>query len=85
MKNRALELLLDMVAWEDCARPVNNGDNLPYPTHKGILHVGGSGLRCYQLNTGERIIDADDMEAFFRAETNDISIHRGMEKLAGVK
>lgn len=45
--------------------PAGNPDGLPYPTHAGELRVGGHVLRVYQLNTGERVIDAGDVAAFF--------------------
>lgn len=37
---------------------------LPYPTHSGVLEIVGRKLRCYRLNTGEAIFDADDFNAF---------------------
>jgi hypothetical protein len=33
-----------------------------YPTHAGVLTLAGYELRCYVLNTGERIFHADDIE-----------------------
>lgn len=34
-----------------------------YPTHAGVLTIAGHELRCYVLNTGERIFNADDIAA----------------------
>lgn len=53
-----------MVIWKETgAQPGNDG--LPYATHYGVLHIGELEFRVYQLNTGQRVIDAEDMRAFF--------------------
>jgi hypothetical protein len=33
---------------------------LPYATHEGYLQIGDISIRCYQLNDGRRLIDAND-------------------------
>jgi hypothetical protein len=43
----------------------NDGSGLPYVTHEGTLRIGDHELRVYQLNDGQRVIDAADMQAFF--------------------
>lgn len=36
-----------------------------YATHSGVLEIGGFKLRCYRLNDGMAVFDADDVEKFF--------------------
>lgn len=33
---------------------------LPYATHEGYLQIGDISIRCYQLNDGRRLLDAND-------------------------
>lgn len=40
-------------------------DGSAYAVMQGELVVGSSRLRVYQLNTGQRVIDADDVKEFF--------------------
>lgn len=35
-----------------------------YATHEGVFEFGGARLRCYRLNDGRAIFDAEDFEAF---------------------
>ena len=56
--------LLDNVKWEVVPPPTDNHDNLPYPTHEGVLEIAGHKLKCFVLNTGERVIDADSVWNF---------------------
>lgn len=59
-----IERLLDTVEWQKLPPPrADNG--LPFATHEGVLEFGEARLRCYQLSTGVRVFDADDIEAFF--------------------
>jgi len=60
------EMMMDSVDWERVTdgTPVFN-DGLPYVTHKGYLQIGDISLRCYQLDDGRRIIDAEDVARFF--------------------
>lgn len=55
---------MDAVKWEVVDAPGQTGD-LPYATHAGVLVIGDCKMRCYRLNTGQAIIHADDMHAFF--------------------
>jgi hypothetical protein len=32
-----------------------------------VFSIAGHDLRCYRLNNGQAVIDADDMEKFFGA------------------
>lgn len=60
-----IERLLDTVEWRALDAPTDPPSELPYATHEGVLSFGEFKLRCYQLNTGERVFDGDDVEAFF--------------------
>lgn len=54
--------ILAGVEWhESGAQP---SSELPYTTHHGVLELMGHTMRCYRLNTGEAVFDADDFEAF---------------------
>lgn len=67
-----IEMMMDGVDWvkneyeisEPQIRAELNG--LPYATHSGVLHIGGKSLRCHRLSTGQAIIEAEDMNNFFR-------------------
>ena len=53
---------------DNCVKPTNMKppeDGSKYTTHEGILKIGDVEMRVYVLNTGERVIDADDIEKFF--------------------
>jgi hypothetical protein len=49
--------------------PPTDTQGLPYPTHFGVMDIMGNPFRCYRLNTGEAIINADDFAAFFNGES----------------
>lgn len=36
-----------------------------YATHTGVLMIGDFAMKVFQLDTGQRIIDADDLDRFF--------------------
>lgn len=59
-----VDRLLSTVEWTACPVPFDAGD-LPYPVMSGILSIAGHQLRCHQLNTGQRIFDADDVMKLF--------------------
>lgn len=46
---------------------------LPRAISEGTLTIGGMSLRVINLDNGQRVIDADDAEAFFAA------LHDGMD------
>lgn len=36
-----------------------------YATHSGVLTFGEFKITCFQLNNGERVLDADEFKKFF--------------------
>jgi len=42
--------------------PTNPQPGVKYPVAAGELSLGAFTLRCYVLNTGERIFNAEDLE-----------------------
>ena len=67
MTKTPMDTMLNMVEWEEICQPedVMNNDEIPWATHSGVLRVGDLELRCYQLSDGRRILNAEDVEAFF--------------------
>lgn len=66
MSKSPIDAYLDTIEWRELPpNEVDKSDVLPYATHEGVLTAGDSQLRVYQLNTGDRIIDKDDMDKFF--------------------
>lgn len=60
------EILLNKVQWTKVAVDKGNtGTGMPYVTHQGTLKLDDVELRCYQLNDGRRIFDAEDIERLF--------------------
>lgn len=68
MPEAPIERMLAMVDWKALdltgARFTDEPDAL-YATHEGTVEFGAAKLRCYQLNDGSRVFDADDVAAFF--------------------
>lgn len=63
-----MDVLLDAVDWQETGDPEDVAmadDGIPWVTHSGVLNIGPAKFRCYQLNDGTRILDAEDVEAFF--------------------
>lgn len=60
-----MSALLDGVTWLPVVAPLDDGSDLPFATHHGVLNIGGLTLRCYRLSTGQDILDAEDFEKFF--------------------
>lgn len=56
--------ILDGLHWEPVAQ-APSPDGLPTVTHEGILEIGTHKLRCYRLDDGRAIINADDFREFF--------------------
>lgn len=48
----------------DPPKDLNAGD--VYTTHEGILNIQGIELKVYVLNTGQRLIDAESIDKFFK-------------------
>lgn len=65
MAKTPIEIMLDAIEWKSIEREGNIEGDLPYATHEGVLVIGGMSLRVYQLNTGERVIEEDDLVKFF--------------------
>ena len=57
--------LMDSAEWVAIPGAQREPGGLPVPTHEGVLRIGSAELRCYQLDDGRRIIDADDVAEFF--------------------
>jgi hypothetical protein len=55
--------MLANVKWQ-ATDVVPQTDDLPYATHSGVFEIMGHKLRCYRLNTGQAIFDADDFQEF---------------------
>ena len=66
MSKTPIEILLDRVEWT-AAEPLEDLSKaaMPYATHEGVLEIFGHKLRCYRLNTGQAVFNADDVEGFF--------------------
>lgn len=62
-----IDSMLERVEWLPAETPVGQGadNSLPHATHAGVLRIGDMELRCYRLNDGRAIINAEDMESFF--------------------
>lgn len=56
--------ILNGLAWE-AVDHAPSADGLPTVTHEGTLEIAGHRLRCYRLDNGQAIINADDFHAFF--------------------
>lgn len=61
MGKRPIKMLLDGIMWK--ALP-----GVHYATHEGELHIEGFTLKVYQLNTGQRVIDANDFTSFLEGK-----------------
>jgi hypothetical protein len=59
--------MMDDVVWHEIPAAKDAGDGLPYATHEGELRFGGFSIRCFTLNDGRRLLDADQVNAFFEA------------------
>lgn len=64
-----IEMYLDGLAWKTSLSESEiekrqeqfASDGILYATHEGQLEIFGSTIRCYQLNDGQRVFDADDL------------------------
>ncbi len=68
--NEPMKQLLDAVLWRKVeyeTDPSMISDSLPHVTHEGMLEMMNFKFRVYQLSSGERVIDADDLKEFFGA------------------
>ena len=71
----SVEKLLDSLDWTALPEPERT-DGL-YATHEGVLEIGDLHLRCYTLNNGQRIFDADDIHRAFDPAHNSNLEERG--------
>jgi hypothetical protein len=62
-----IDTLMDAAPWTVVENPDKGDGSLPYVTHHGALTIAGLSLRCYQLNDGRRIFDAEDMRPLLDA------------------
>jgi len=55
--------MLDAVEWTEVVADQNAefSPDLPFATHEGVLRIAGTQLRCYRLNDGRAIFNADDI------------------------
>jgi hypothetical protein len=60
-----IDKLLDQLHWTEVKRPRDPRGTLPFATHEAVLEIDGHKLRVYQLDNGQRMIDADDAAAYF--------------------
>ena len=58
-----IDSLLAHVEWQELPGKVSDWD-LPVATHSGVLDIMGIKLRVYRLNTGEAVINEDDLAEF---------------------
>lgn len=67
-----IEMMMDGVEWTALPSDESNGSSdLPYVTHEGVLKIGEVRMRCYQLSNGMRVIEENDMAAFFGFDSAD--------------
>lgn len=61
-----VEKMMERVEWRELPDPEEEiAPGGLYATHEGILEIGAARLRCYTLNGGQRVFDADSVAAFF--------------------
>jgi hypothetical protein len=65
MAKTPIEMMLDGATWTPIEDNTSGDDDLPFATHSGVLTIGEFTLRCYQLNTGQRVFDIEDVKKFF--------------------
>jgi hypothetical protein len=58
--------LLDTVEWVEVEGDPPEDDDLPYATHEGTLtlQAEGASLKCYQLNNGQCVFEAESLMRF---------------------
>ena len=55
-----IDRFMGAVEWTETGQQPND-EGLPYATHEGVMNIGGVKLRVYVLNTGQRVINGDDL------------------------
>ena len=58
-----IDAMMDRVDWTpiEVTSEAPNDPGLPYATHQGKLTIGPCTIRCYRLNDGRAILDAEDV------------------------
>lgn len=70
--------MLDAIEWKPVDASHHDPEStLPFATHSGVLEFCGGRLRAYQLSTGERVFDADDVQAFLEGNVSGNSSNSG--------
>ncbi len=72
MSKTPFDIMLDKADWQELPRPIVQAEleselegGVPFATHQGTITVADKTLRVFQLSNGQRIIEANDMAAFF--------------------
>jgi hypothetical protein len=65
MGKTGIEAMLDTVDWQLVPRRQHAAGSDLYATHAGVLEIVGTRLRCYRLNDGRAVFDADDFTTWF--------------------
>lgn len=64
MNKTPMDTLFSQVDWQPSEIKDKSSD-LPYATHSGVLQFCGFSFRCFRLNTGQAVIQKEDMDKFF--------------------
>jgi len=65
MSKAPIDIMMESVDWIKTDYQPTGEEKLPYVTHEGVLDIAGFKLRCYQLSTGDRVLDGGDVSNFF--------------------
>ena len=60
-----IDKMMSMVEWVPTGQNSSESDGMPYATHSGVLDLFGTPMKCFRLNTGEAVFDADDFAQLF--------------------
>lgn len=63
--DKPIEVMLDSIEWRERPKPASVKDGDLYATHEGTLTMFGKELKCYTLNNGMRVFEAESLERFF--------------------
>ena len=50
-----------------CRWCVDDNSEKPWAVSEDVMDIDGHSIRCYVLNDGRRVLNADDVEKFFGA------------------
>lgn len=65
MSKTPIDIMMDAVKWELVPKNESIPDETLHATHEGRLEFLGISLKCYRLNDGQAVFDADDVQRFF--------------------